>query len=46
MQDQQGVFWFPVDFLREIKDLANLDRSLQLDVDVSVPCQLDTYDSD
>ena len=41
---QQGVFWFIFDCLREVKELAGFDRSL--DVDVGMPCQLDTYDSD
>ena len=34
--DQQRVSWFILDCLREVKELAGLDISL--DVDVGVPC--------
>ena len=43
-QDQQGVFWFILDCLREAKELAGLDRSA--DVDVGMHVEVDTYDSD
>ena len=38
----QGVFWFILDCLREVEELENLDRSL--DVDLGLPVEHDTYD--
>ena len=38
------IFWFISECLRDVQELAGLDTSL--DVDVGMPCQLDTYDSD
>ena len=42
--DQQGVFWHVLNCLREVEDLADVDRSL--DVDVGIPMEFDTYDSE
>ena len=41
-RDQEGVFWFILDCLREVEELENLDRSL--DVDLGLPVEHDTYD--
>ena len=43
-RDQEGVFWYVLSCLRAMEDLADVDRSL--DVDIVPPEQLDTYDSD
>ena len=43
-RDQQGVFWCVLNCLREVKDLADVDRSL--DVDLGLPVEFDTYDSE
>ena len=40
--DQQGVFWHVLNCLREAEQLADVDRSL--DVDLGIDVQLDTYD--
>ena len=37
-RDQKGVFWFILDCLREVEELENLDRSL--DVDLGLPCNM------
>ena len=36
-RDQRGVFWFILDCLREVEELENLDRSL--DVDLGLPVE-------
>ena len=41
-QDQGAVFGFVIDCLREVEQLADVDRSLDVVLDVSEP--LDTYD--
>lgn len=43
-RDQHGVFWYILSCLREIEDLANVNRSL--DDDLGLPLEPDTYDSD
>ena len=43
-RDQEGVFWYVLDCLREVKDLADVDRSG--DVDLGLPVQFDACDSD
>ena len=41
-QDQGAVFGFVIDCLREVEQLADVDRSLDVVLDVSEP--LDTFD--
>ena len=41
-RDQEGVFWFILDCLQEVEELANLDRSL--DVNLGLPVVHDSYD--
>ena len=41
-QDRQGVFWHIIQSLKEADELANIDRSS--DVDVGVAEQYDTYE--
>ena len=38
----KGVFWFILDCLQEVEELANLDRSL--DVNLGLPVVHDSYD--
>ena len=41
-RNQKGVFWFILTCLREVEDLANVDRSL--DVDLGLNVEEDTYE--
>ena len=41
-RDQKGVFLFILDCLREVEELENLDRSL--DVNLGLPVEHDSYD--
>ena len=43
-RNQKGVFWYVMTCLREIRDMADVDRSQ--DVDLGLQEVPDTYDSD
>ncbi len=43
-QDQKGVVWFILHCLRQVEQLADVDRSLDVDLDLSEEC--DSYASD